>query len=677
MDCPGLGFAEAWVTFTLDVCQNVTIDYCGNTPSFNNASTVIENQCPCGDDIYAAFYDHCPDGENWTVYFERLQPGQYWYPVLTQVGAQGPYAINVNGEACPPPPPNDNCANATPIGDVINLPWSTISATNDGIGTCITTPDIWYVYTASCTGIATAGLCGSSLDTKIAVYDGATCDPLPTEIDCNDDYCDLQSQVSWPVEAGNQYLIQVGGYDDVGDGVLTTSCFDYPPNNECANATPIGEVRNLPWSTLGATFDGEGNFIGTPNIWYLYTPTVFGTINISLCGSSFDTRLAVYDGSVCSPLSPLLACSDDYCNVQSQVTITTQQGHQYLIEIGGTFGTGNTGNGVLAISPPPVPACQLGPVIYSNGDIGNTMFGWASQCDQVYPFVAATADDFVLPGTGNFRIDTVIVNLAFSAATPADLDGINVTIYADSSGAPWGNPIDQDPNCAHTGGGIISAQMIPAGQIIYTYFDGIWEAQIPISHITLVAGTTYWLEVQPILPNYNLYGQTGVCMTTGVTDNSALQYFPLTGQTFWGIPTGNNPTDVAFCLKGMQSVPSNCNYIVGDANNSGTWTGLDVTYTVRYFKGGTPPQYTCECPAGSGHSWYVAGDVNGSCSFSGQDVTFMVRHFKSGVPAIPCPDCPPAGLLAPLIPGEEPAPAVYQPGLNPILKPKPNANRAN
>jgi hypothetical protein len=82
-----------------------------------------------------------------------------------------------------------------------------------------------------------------------------------------------------------------------------------------------------------------------------------------------------------------------------------------------------------------------------------------------------------------------------------------------------------------------------------------------------------------------------------------------------------------------------CAYVVGDANNSHTFTGLDVTYSVRYFKGNNPPPYSCECPP---HGvWYVAGDVNGSCSFSGLDVTYMVRYFKGGAAPIPCPDCPP------------------------------------
>jgi hypothetical protein len=112
---------------------------------------------------------------------------------------------------------------------------------------------------------------------------------------------------------------------------------------------------------------------------------------------------------------------------------------------------------------------------------------------------------------------------------------------------------------------------------------------------------------------------------------------------------------------------SNCNYVVGDVNNSQSFTGLDVTYSVRYFKGGPMPPYSCFCPLHG--TWYVSGDVNGSCSFTGLDVTFMVRYFKGGPHPIPCADCPPAGLLAPLISIEEPTPAI-QPKIVPSLKAK-------
>jgi hypothetical protein len=88
---------------------------------------------------------------------------------------------------------------------------------------------------------------------------------------------------------------------------------------------------------------------------------------------------------------------------------------------------------------------------------------------------------------------------------------------------------------------------------------------------------------------------------------------------------------------------SGCDYVVGDANGSGSFNGLDVTYGVAYFKGGPVPPYECECTPGS--TWYVAGDVNGSCNYNGLDITYAVAFFKGGPDPFPCPDCPPNPLI--------------------------------
>jgi subtilase family serine protease len=117
--------------------------------------------------------------------------------------------------------------------------------------------------------------------------------------------------------------------------------------------------------------------------------------------------------------------------------------------------------------------------------------------------------------------------------------------------------------------------------------------------------------------------------------------------------TNGNITNISITMQLL----GGCHYVIGDANGSATFTGLDVTYSVRYFKGGPRPPYSCNCPP---HGiWYVSGDVNGSCTFSGLDVTYMVRYFKGGAAPIPCADCPPSGLLAPPNPDVEPIKTPY------------------
>ncbi|UCC79878.1 MAG: hypothetical protein JSW64_00560 [Candidatus Zixiibacteriota bacterium] len=102
-------------------------------------------------------------------------------------------------------------------------------------------------------------------------------------------------------------------------------------------------------------------------------------------------------------------------------------------------------------------------------------------------------------------------------------------------------------------------------------------------------------------------------------------------------PTGT----VAVNLTVVASGPE-CDYVVGDANNSGAYDGLDITYSVNYFKGGPAPPYSCECTPGN--IWYVGGDVNASCDYNGLDVTYGVAYFKGGPGPMPCPDCPPVEL---------------------------------
>jgi FG-GAP repeat len=96
--------------------------------------------------------------------------------------------------------------------------------------------DVFYNYTATCTGTMTVSTCLSAdFDTRIAVYLGcsfsgfpiATCN-LSNIIDCNDDVagCNFGSKVTVPVSAGQCYRIRIGGYQEnvEGSGTFSISC---------------------------------------------------------------------------------------------------------------------------------------------------------------------------------------------------------------------------------------------------------------------------------------------------------------------------------------------------------------------------------------------------------------------------------------------------------------------
>ncbi len=283
---------------------------------------------------------------------------------------------------------NNNCAGAKPIGDVTDMDFDTRDASFDGPGLCLTSPNIWYCYTASCTGNVSVSLLGSGYDTMLAVYEGCECGPTSDDlIGCNDDFgAGYQSKITFAAVGGKKYLIEIGGYSsETGQGILNISCVGEPAppasKDDCANAEAIGDVKDLPFDTTEATADGPGLCLTSPNIWYCYTATCTGNTTVSLAGSDFDTMLAVYKGCECDPTSDnLIKCDDDSGpGTTSEITFPTVAGGQYLIEVGG-YGS-DTGQGVLNVgcqgeAIPSIPGKpDLGDAPDSTNNFGNDDMG--------------------------------------------------------------------------------------------------------------------------------------------------------------------------------------------------------------------------------------------------------------------------------------------------------------
>jgi hypothetical protein len=180
----------------------------------------------------------------------------------------------------------------------------------------------------------------------------------------------------------------VGGNDDAcpgGDpatppaGTRTNLAFELtgetfvgaPLNDLCADSIPV-EDGVVPFSNDGANTDGpdepemcdffEYSQVGS-DVWFDYSTPCTGDLTISLCGSDYDTKLAVYDGcGFCPPRGRPVACNEDaqaVCGLQSQVSFPVEQGSCYTIRAGGYLG--EQGKGILSIDceppPPPTGAC--------------------------------------------------------------------------------------------------------------------------------------------------------------------------------------------------------------------------------------------------------------------------------------------------------------------------------
>jgi hypothetical protein len=274
------------------------------------------------------------------------------------------------------PPTNDDCSTPTAISGNGTFPFNNSAATTGTqgqsnanclfFGTMGITNDIWFSWTAGGSGTATLALCGgTTMDSKVAIYNGSGC-PAAAAIACNDDSCSVQSQVSWPATSGTTYTVQLGNFPGAtgSSGTFMINVVPAATNDDCSMPVVLSGPGPYAFNNSSATTgpQGQGNanclFFGTMGIsndvWFTYTASATGNATLALCGgTSMDSKVAVYAGAGC-PSSMALACNDDSCSLQSQVTWSATNGSTYTIQLGNFPGaTGSTGTFTINVAPPP------------------------------------------------------------------------------------------------------------------------------------------------------------------------------------------------------------------------------------------------------------------------------------------------------------------------------------
>ncbi|MBK6755190.1 MAG: T9SS type A sorting domain-containing protein [Flavobacteriales bacterium] len=155
------GVPKVWHAFTTVECTNLLISYCGTPTPFDEVYGFLSTSCPGdGVQVFSGFDFSCGDG-NAEVAYATVPAGTYYMPVgQFGPGSTGAYSVTVVATACPPPPSNDDCANATQLPlnlsldcPANSLPGSTITATQDaGDPGCEsasgTYQDVWYTFNA-------------------------------------------------------------------------------------------------------------------------------------------------------------------------------------------------------------------------------------------------------------------------------------------------------------------------------------------------------------------------------------------------------------------------------------------------------------------------------------------------------------------------------------------------
>ena len=179
----------------------------------------------------------------------------------------------------------------------------------------------------------------------------------------------------------------------------------------CATATPILEVPYCDnGTTIGATNDYAGSCVGAsaPDVVYTFTLEQPATVTASLCGSTWDTGLHLWLGCPDAGGSEII-CNDDFCGLQSCITVTLSLGTYYLIVDGFGANAGDYGlyvNTIDACTPCPAlpPAnddcADAARVFIPSSTLGTTVGATADAAPECGTSVDAAGVWYELVGDG-------------------------------------------------------------------------------------------------------------------------------------------------------------------------------------------------------------------------------------------------------------------------------------
>ena len=222
--------SDIWYEYTPTCPGAVTFDVCDSNFEANLIIYEDDGTCPPSYDQIVDCTDRgencASDGSQLTVslqagttYLVRIGGG-YW------VGDTGEGVLSISIDAGPE---NDDYQDRLPISDG-STDYTTLCAETDGPvhPDCsfdgVTGNDIWYTYTANCTGQLTVSTCDTvNYDSDLVIYSD-TGGSIPTDADmlaCNDDFpgcAGYSSQLEVAVTGGEIYSVRVGGWKKATPG---------------------------------------------------------------------------------------------------------------------------------------------------------------------------------------------------------------------------------------------------------------------------------------------------------------------------------------------------------------------------------------------------------------------------------------------------------------------------
>lgn len=276
---------------------------------------------------------------------------------------------------------NDSCATARPLaaGSYTNLVVKRLD-------------EDWYAIalppsaTMNCTMTCTH----SNGDVDIELYSSCGGTPVLSRLgNTNTDTFSYTNSTSSSVIYMRVFL----GNDTRNNYNLTLSTTaPAPANDDCVNATAVG-AGSFSYTNVGAG-SPEPAMVGNCNdgllqaiyqdVWFLYTASCDGTVEISNCGAAGDSAMALYTALLGCPNSnsPVLACNNDAadCGPASRMSFPVTAGSQWYIRVGTPANSAaQAGAGTLSIACTPNCVADIdGDGNVGGSDLAALLGAWGS-----------------------------------------------------------------------------------------------------------------------------------------------------------------------------------------------------------------------------------------------------------------------------------------------------------
>jgi hypothetical protein len=134
----------------------------------------------------------------------------------------------------------------------------------------------------------------------------------------------------------------VGGSDDCSAPDAISGLGQFVFDLTSASTGAEGQNETICYQFGSSSVDND--------VWFAWTATTTDTFIVEICNlSSADTKLAAYPGSACPTPGSSLACNDDTCSLQSQISFPATAGSTYVLQVG-NFPGAAAGTGSIDIS---------------------------------------------------------------------------------------------------------------------------------------------------------------------------------------------------------------------------------------------------------------------------------------------------------------------------------------